>query len=117
MEMKDADEGRESMKKTRDVFLTIGKRTYSITTPLDDETLSRVQEIIDDVCGAPSRAIEQEDLMLLACLKLAYSLGGLRGQLAELTERQGRTEYAPDGANTPEYGTDDPEDETETGEA
>lgn len=75
------------MKAPRNVPLTVGKRTYTIKTPLDDATLSRVQALLQDACGDPARGTAQEDLMLLACLKLAYSLDTLTERLEALTAR------------------------------
>lgn len=75
------------MKAPRNVPLTVGKRTYTIKTPLDDATLSRVQALLQDACGDPARGTAQEDLMLLACLKLAYSLDTLTERLGALTAR------------------------------
>ena len=66
--------------------LTVGKRTYTIKTPLDDAALSRVQALLQDACGDPARGTAQEELMLLACLKLAYSLDTLTERLGTLTD-------------------------------
>lgn len=74
------------MKAPRNVPLTVGKRTYTIKTPLDDAALSRVQALLQDACGDPARGTAQEELMLLACLKLAYSLDTLTERLGALTE-------------------------------
>ena len=75
------------MKAPRNVPLTVGKRTYTIKTPLDDAALSRVQALLRDACGDPARGTAQEELMLLACLKLAYSLDTLTERLGALTDR------------------------------
>ena len=75
------------MKAPRNVPLTVGKRTYTIKTPLDDAALSRVQALLRDACGDPARGTGQEELMLLACLKLAYSLDTLTERLEVLADR------------------------------
>lgn len=75
------------MKAPRNVPLTVGKRTYTIKTPLDDAALSRVQALLRDACGDPARGTGQEELMLLACLKLAYSLDTLTERLGALADR------------------------------
>ena len=66
--------------------LTVGKRTYTIKTPLDDAALSRVQALLQDACGDPARGTAQEELMFLACLKLAYALDTLTERLGALTD-------------------------------
>ncbi len=71
----------------RDLFLTIGKKTYSIKTPLDDDVLERVRDLIDKACGVPTRGVDQEDLLILTCLKLAYSLDNATMRLNALLER------------------------------
>ena len=73
----------------RELLLTIGKKTYSIKTPLDDEVLERVQDLIDEACGVPVRGVNQEDLLILTCLKLAYSLDSATMKLNSLLSRVG----------------------------
>ena len=62
------------MNTSRDVFLTIGKGTYTIYTPLSDEEIDRVKALIDDACGEIVKGAKQEDMLMLTCLRLAYSL-------------------------------------------
>ena len=79
--------------------LTVGKRTYTIKTPLDDAVLSRVQALLRDACGDPARGTTQEELMLLACLKLAYSLDTLTERLGALADRLSDAEGLPPSAS------------------
>lgn len=72
---------------SRELFLTIGKKSYSIKTPLDDDVLERVRDLIDEACGAPVRGVNQEDLLILACLRLAYSLDNATMRLNDLLSR------------------------------
>ena len=74
----------------RDLLLTIGKKAYSIKTPLDDEVLERVQDLIDEACGVPVRGVNQEDMLVLTCLKLAYSLDSATMRLNSLLARVGQ---------------------------
>ena len=82
----------------RDLLLTIGKKTYSIKTPLDDEVLERVQDLIDEACGVPVRGVNQEDLLILTCLKLAYSLDSATMKLNSLLSRVGMAQALQSGA-------------------
>ena len=82
----------------RELLLTIGKKTYSIKTPLDDEVLERVQDLIDEACGVPVRGVNQEDLLILTCLKLAYSLDSATMKLNSLLSRVGMADLAGRGA-------------------
>lgn len=74
------------MSQLRDVFLSIGKQSYSIKTRLDKETLERVRGIINDACGRPAKGVSQEDLLMLTCLQLAYMLDTISGKLFMLNE-------------------------------
>ena len=82
----------------RELLLTIGKKTYSIKTPLDDEVLERVQDLIDEACGVPVRGVNQEDLLILTCLKLAYSLDSATMKLNSLLSRVGMAQALQSGA-------------------
>lgn len=98
------------MKAPRNVPLTVGKRTYTIKTPLDDAALSRVQALLRDVCGDPARGTTQEELILLACLKLAYALDTLTERLGALTDRLADVESlrkAPPASGLPERAPDE----------
>ena len=75
------------MNTFRDVFLTIGKGTYTIHTPLSNEELDRIKAIIDNACGSIVKEAKQEDLLMLTCLRLAYSLDSVTVKLDELSQR------------------------------
>ena len=75
------------MKTSRDVFLTIGKGTYTIYTPLSDEEIDRVKALIDDACGEILKGAKQEDMLMLTCLRLAYSLDSVNEKLKKILER------------------------------
>ena len=69
------------MKNPRDVALNIGKSIYTINTPLDNDALDRVKNIINDACGEIRKGTKQEDLLMLTCLRLAYSLDAVNEKL------------------------------------
>ena len=75
------------MRTSRDVFLTIGKGTYTIHTPLETEELDRVKSLIDTACGEIVKGARQEDMLMLTCLRLAYSLDSVNEKLKHILER------------------------------
>ena len=75
------------MDTSRDVFLTIGKGAYNIKTPLDEDVLERVKDIIDHAYGTPIRGMGQEELLVLTCLKLAYTIDSVGKKLTGLMEQ------------------------------
>ena len=74
------------MRTSRDVFLTIGKSTYTIHTPLETEVLDRVKGLIDDACGEMVKGAKQEDMLMLTCMRLAYSLDVVNEKLRKILE-------------------------------
>ncbi|MCR5347375.1 MAG: hypothetical protein K6E38_06310 [Fretibacterium sp.] len=84
------------METLRDVFLSIGKGSYNIKTPLNSEDLERVQELIRQAGPHPGepehtpfRGMNQENLLVLTCLQLAYTLDAVTTKLQALSERLG----------------------------
>lgn len=76
------------MGVSRDVWVTVGKQSYSVETALDPDRVGRIESLIADACGSPAKGINQEELLVLTCLQLAYSLDkaaeALEGLLEEL---------------------------------
>ncbi|MBR1672526.1 MAG: hypothetical protein IJ702_06335 [Fretibacterium sp.] len=84
------------MNTLKEVFLSVGKKTYSIKTPLEDESLERVKALIHqafphpgDSARVPFRGVDQEVLLVLTCLQLAYMLDSVTVKLEALLERLG----------------------------
>lgn len=75
------------MRTARDVFLTIGKESYTIHTPLENEEIDRIKALINEACGEIVKGVRQEDLLMLTCLKLAYSLDAVNEKLRKILER------------------------------
>ncbi len=75
------------MRTSRDVFLTIGKGSYTIHTPLENEEIDRIKALIDEACGEIVKGAKQEDMLMLTCLKLAYSLDSVNEKLRKILER------------------------------
>jgi len=63
-----------SLDRERDVVITIGNKTYSIETGLDEKILHRVLLHIEDSMSGAEVTEDQEKALLLACLDLAYKL-------------------------------------------
>ena len=81
------------MKSNRDISLNIGKSVYTINTSLDNESIDRVKALIDEACGEISKGTNQEDLLMLACLRLGYSLDTVSQKLNALLSS---INYRPD---------------------
>ncbi|MBQ2615564.1 MAG: cell division protein ZapA [Synergistaceae bacterium] len=75
------------MRTSRDVSLTIGKGIYTIHTPLENEEIDRLKALIDEACGEIVKGAKQEDMLMLTCLKLAYSLDSVNEKLRKILEK------------------------------
>ena len=79
------------MRTSRDVYLTIGKGSYTLNTSIDNEEFDRIKSLIDDACGEIVKGARQEDVLMLTCVRLAYALDSvnekLKGVLSQLNER------------------------------
>ena len=69
------------MKSSRDITLNIGKGIYTVNTSLDNEAVDRVKDLIDEACGEIYKCAKQEELLMLTCLRLAYSLDAVNEKL------------------------------------
>jgi hypothetical protein len=56
-------------------------------TELDDETLGRVVGAVNEICGAKSGGIDQENLLMLTCLQLSYNLDKISEILKPVDKR------------------------------
>ena len=75
------------MRSTRDVFLTIGKSTYAIQTALENDELDRIKSLIDEACGEIVKGAQQEDLLMITCLRLAYSLDVVNNKIKTILDK------------------------------
>ena len=75
------------MAERREVCVFIGKRNYIMQTELDDDTLDRVVGIVNEVCDAISGTIDQNSLLMLTCLQLAYNLEKISERLEPFDRR------------------------------
>jgi hypothetical protein len=56
-------------------------------TALDDSTLNRIVSIISEITGAVGGEVDQEKLLMLTCLQLAYSVEKISWRLGAVTSR------------------------------
>ncbi|MBQ7559781.1 MAG: cell division protein ZapA [Synergistaceae bacterium] len=75
------------MRTSRDVYLTIGKSSYTMNTPIDNEVLDRIKALIDEACGEIVKGAKQEDILMLTCVRLAYSLDTVNEKLKKILAR------------------------------
>ena len=75
------------MRTSRDVYLTIGKSTYTFNTPIENDELDRIKKLIDDACGEIVKGAKQEDVLMLTCVRLAYALDSVDGKLKGILEK------------------------------
>ncbi|MBR1485943.1 MAG: hypothetical protein IJ597_01635 [Synergistaceae bacterium] len=75
------------MRTSRDVYLTIGKSSYSFNTSIDNDEIDRIKSLIDDACGEIIKGAKQEDILMLTCVRLAYTLDTVNGKLKNILEK------------------------------
>ncbi len=75
------------MRTSRDVYLTIGKGSYTLNTSIDNETLDRIKALIDEACGEIIKGAKQEDILMLTCVRLAYALDTINGKLKIILDK------------------------------
>ena len=68
----------------RRVYVTLGKKSYSILTCLDEERFARVARIAKESLEGIDSSNEQEERLLLACFKLAFSIESAEGRLNQM---------------------------------
>jgi len=69
----------------RRVYVTLGKKSYSILTLLEEERFARVTQIAKESLEGVDSSHEQEERLLLACFKLAYCIESAEGRIRDLT--------------------------------
>ena len=75
------------MAELREVRIPIGKRSYPMQTGLDEDTFKRVVEIVNEVCGTIDSNADQDRLLVLTCLQLAYKLEKISRLLESLDKK------------------------------
>ena len=65
----------------REVNIQIGKKSYFLKTTLDDESLKGISSLSAEITKEFSGSLDQENLLLLSCLQLAWILEKLGRKL------------------------------------
>ncbi len=68
-------------KPVREVTLNVGKGVYTVSTQLPDEVIDGIREVMAEACGEAHKGARQEEVLLMACLRLAYSIVDVSGKL------------------------------------
>ena len=79
-------------------------------TVLDEPTLSRVVSIVDEVGQAIESGTDQDHLLMLTCLQLAYTLEKISTHLEQMEIRLENLPPLTPSSDTDEYLEDDLED-------
>ena len=75
------------MAELREVRILIGKRSYRMQTALDESALAQVTALAAEVSESIGDGIDQENLLLLTCLQLSYSLEKMSSRLNHLLKK------------------------------
>ena len=75
------------MANRREVRVIIGKRNYRMQTELDSDTLDKIVKMVNEVCDAANSNLDQDSLLMLTCLQLAYNLEKISGLLEPLDRK------------------------------
>jgi hypothetical protein len=74
--------------EVRRVNVLVGKKTYSILTRLDEQKFKAVLSIVKEAVESVESSVDQEQRLLLGCLKMAYKIEEVTRKLEEaLKER------------------------------
>ena len=65
----------------REVTIRIGKKSYFLKTTLDDESIKAITDLSADITREFEGSLDQENLLLLSCLQLAWLLEKLGRKL------------------------------------
>ncbi len=73
----------------RRVFVTLGKKSYPMLTRLEESRFERVLQIAKESLAGLDTSMEQDERLLLACFKLAFSIESAESRMKELIEESG----------------------------
>ena len=73
----------------RDVLITIGNKSYSIETGLEEHVLNRVLSHIEEAMSGVDATSDQEKALLVACLDLSYRLDAALQGITDQGDIQG----------------------------
>ncbi len=73
----------------RRVFVTLGKKSYPMLTRLEESRFERVLQIAKESLAGLDTSMEQDERLLLACFKLAFSIESAESRMKELIGESG----------------------------
>ncbi|NLB84321.1 MAG: hypothetical protein GX791_08785 [Synergistaceae bacterium] len=68
---------------SREVTIRIGKKNYFVKTALDDESLKGIHSLFLELTEGLEKSHDQENLLLISCLQLAWILQSTEKKLSE----------------------------------
>jgi len=71
----------------QEFIITIGRQSYPVETRLNDDRFKRINSILRETCTEFDQSLDQEKLLALTCLQLAYKLEKISGSLRSLDKR------------------------------
>ena len=75
------------MPDLQEFIITIGRQSYPVETRLNDDRFKRINSILRETCTEFDQSLDQEKLLALTCLQLAYKLEKISGSLRSLDKR------------------------------
>ena len=77
----------ETVRKSA-ISLLVGKHSYSFTTSLDDERLSEVHDLVQDIINNTDNGLEQDERLFLTCMILASELTSISARLKNILDTE-----------------------------
>lgn len=71
---------------SREVTIRIGKKNYFVKTALDDESLKGIHFLFRELTEGLEKSLDQEELLLISCLQLAWLLQSTGKKLSKVFE-------------------------------
>ena len=68
---------------SREVTIRIGKKNYFVKTALDEKSLKGIHSLFRELTEGLENSLDQEDLLLISCLQLAWLLDSTEKKLNE----------------------------------
>ena len=75
------------MIERQEVRILIGKRNYRMQTDLDESEVLRVTGIVKEIARTIGDNLDQDKLLLLTCLHLAYNMEKISKTLEQLLDK------------------------------
>ena len=73
------------------ISLLVGKHSYSFTTSLDEDRLSEVHDLVQDIINNTDSTLEQDERLFLTCMILANELTSISARIKNILGSEGET--------------------------